>query len=701
MSLNNYKFGYNLTIRNISELSHHFHIPAYQRGYRWERKHVKQLLEDLLEHFNAAKQDTPPYYLQPVVVAPKTATKDDLDMKESKENEVTGIDKEDNEVAAIDKKENTDSSVTEETTEINDYDLIDGQQRLTTFLIILKALNEFKANNPSRKQFQGLNFEAPFTIDYETRTDTQIFLGNVDKESFQIEDVQTVVTQEYARKFPDYLYIWHAYQEAKNWLANHDEDAYRIADILLNNVKIIWYELNEVVESWEKFAQLNVGKIPLTNSELVKALLLSDQNQDIKDYEKDIIVNQWDEIEKELSDKHFWSFLTTTSPTEPRIDFLFDLLASKPKNNRDDFFTFQHFSKLLKDNKDLKGKNIWDDIYSKYLRIKDWFTDPWYYHRIGYLVTIDDGSEKFREIFNYAFPENKEPKTKTEVRTKIKELIEKSINWRDVGIDSIWMLTYDDKESEDYKQKKGKPHNQKIINLLTLYNVMIYDYLNKAHGSRYPFYAHNNASGGWSLEHIHAQHSERLVKAEQWQNWITDHIESLKRIKKYLNIDKKGDVELIKRWNNLQERMCNFHKKQDGDEFNEIVNIFLTLTQSDDPRANNEFKDELTNIALLSKDENSRLNNSTFDVKRIIVGQNISTDFLPMGTEKVFLKSISDTLKDNSGAEHPYSCDIDHLYYWGAKDRLAYKYDIWNRLKEYLPAYENPLILTDNDNDAP
>lgn len=86
----------NLVPCSIATLkSYRFRVPSYQRGYRWERLQVRQLLSDLSE----ANPDVP-NYLQSIVVAP----------------------------------------VSEDS--VHYYDLIDGQQRLTTIYLILKALSK-------------------------------------------------------------------------------------------------------------------------------------------------------------------------------------------------------------------------------------------------------------------------------------------------------------------------------------------------------------------------------------------------------------------------------------------------------------------------------------------------------------------------------------------------------------------------------
>lgn len=655
-----------LEIRSVSGLTGRFRIPSYQRGYRWERRHVRQLLDDLLEHTEDNKSGDP-YYLQPIVVAPVCQDGSDDRM-------------------------------------LYDYDLIDGQQRLTTILIVLRALDVFKAEHPDRKQLAGLDFSAGYSITYATRPDSADFLAKVHlEEALWGGEIRKLT--DIAVEYPDFLYMWHACQEAKDWIGEHDEDLTRLGRTLLNDVKIIWYELNETVESWEKFTQLNVGKIPLTNSELVKAMLLSDQHQDIDDYGRSIVVNQWDSVERELSDRRFYSFLTTSAPSEPRIDFIFDLFAGKPAGNRDEFYTFQYFMDKSAPGHDggalprLKGKELWDDIYLKYLRLRDWYNDSWYYHRIGYLVATDRTGSALRSIFTYAYPDGATEKSKSEVRTEIDRRVRESLVWD--GVSSIWNLSYDDPDSEEYSKKSGRPHNPKIISLLTLYNVMIYDELNARYGIRYPFWSHNSVSGGWSLEHIHAQHSERLTHADKWKEWVADHLDSLRRIRKFLNIDRSGDSVMIAEWDALDVCMSGFAVAPDGDRFDEIVKSFSALTAASDPRTSGEYKDELTNMALLSRDSNSRLNNSTFDVKRVIVSEYVSRDFVPLGTERVFLKSISDEFVRTDGSVRKYSCDVDHVYYWGEKDRTAYRYDIWNRLKPYLPASDNPekTNVESSDND--
>ena len=94
-----------------------FFIPSYQRGYRWTEQQVKDLLNDILEFSQKKKQESEYYCLQPLVV--KRKDKDVL----SSIKAATSIE----EVETLLK---------------GSWEVIDGQQRLTTLFIILSVLGE-------------------------------------------------------------------------------------------------------------------------------------------------------------------------------------------------------------------------------------------------------------------------------------------------------------------------------------------------------------------------------------------------------------------------------------------------------------------------------------------------------------------------------------------------------------------------------
>ena len=105
-----------LETKFVADIRGSFYIPSYQRGYRLSETEVVRLLDDIYQ--NGKKN----YCLQPVVVR---------------------------------KKEDR-------------YELIDGQQRLTTLFLIYKYMNISSS---------GFLDEPKFTLIYETREKSEEFLA--------------------------------------------------------------------------------------------------------------------------------------------------------------------------------------------------------------------------------------------------------------------------------------------------------------------------------------------------------------------------------------------------------------------------------------------------------------------------------------------------------------------------------------------
>ena len=127
-------------------LGMNFFIPGYQRGYRWKTRQVEDLLDDIYEFMQSGKDGK--YCLQPLVVK-YSASKDRL---LDKLNE------------ALKEKENDIQSAYQVLKDYQRWDVVDGQQRLTTIYILLSYLDKTKA---------------PYTLQYETRKGSQDFLKNI------------------------------------------------------------------------------------------------------------------------------------------------------------------------------------------------------------------------------------------------------------------------------------------------------------------------------------------------------------------------------------------------------------------------------------------------------------------------------------------------------------------------------------------
>lgn len=627
-----------------------FRIPSFQRGYRWERLQVEQLLEDIVESDAGV-----PYYLQPVVVAP---CPDDYAGKIR-----------------------------------FDYDLIDGQQRLTTILLLLKALTmlsmPLSADEMRRMIDEDRSVEITdrmalvsaishfdvsddFCIIYETRLSSELFLEKVSSLDPRVTSDKALITES-----PDHLYMWHAFNTIVTWLKSHPiTSASRIAEVIKSRVRIIWYELPETVTDWKKFTDLNIGKIPLTNSELVKALFLRSDNfsgknnEEAEEYEKQTLVAQWDQIERELTQDAFWGFLTRKSPSgyPTRIDLIFDLIAgTTAADRRDPFFTFNYFVRWFREHGEMTGKKKWEQIYLQYQRLRDWYGDRRIYHMLGYLVAVDYPRDILGKIFRFACGSGKRPNRSNErVANLLERLVTLSLRmphdrkFKDVK--TFRDLKYN--IADEPEKREDKAHHEMIRRYLTLYNIMVMESAGPT--LRYSFAHHNTVKGGWSLEHIHAQKSQSLNKGWQWVEWIKNHTRTLEGIERAYS----KDEAVVKDVRDLIERMKEYKEADGRERFNKLADVFRGIIESL-PGANGLYQDEMANMALLGRDGNSTLNNSTFDVKRRKILEMLSTDFVPVATERVFLKAVD-------------GCDTEHLFFWGQEDRDAYMEDMNKKLSKYI-----------------
>lgn len=261
-----------------------FQVKAYQRGYRWKEHDVIRLLDDIRE-FGAKRNFDELYCLQPVVV-----------------------------------KRDEDESVCE---------LIDGQQRLTTIMLILNCL---AAINPGCSP-------APYAIEYETRQGTS---GSFLRADFYKQSVDKLwgdfIAGDRAADKIDNYHFYHAAAAVHRWSSNNLPPAQMPAfqHLILSAVAVIWYEPPGDESSEEIFSRLNVGKIPLTNAELLKAAFL---------HQRPARAYKWNEMEQALETDDFWYFLNkNAAKTSSPMDFLFDLAAGRTDREQDVFFSFSRLT---------------------------------------------------------------------------------------------------------------------------------------------------------------------------------------------------------------------------------------------------------------------------------------------------------------------------------------------------------------------
>jgi hypothetical protein len=488
------------TINDILGLK--FYIPSYQRGFRWSDQQVTDLLEDIWEFAQKEKLKDEFYCLQPIIVTEKG----------------------------------------------DKWELIDGQQRLTSIFIILSFLQKER-----------------FEIEFETRPKSKEFLDSL---SNKFDDSNI-----------DFFHISKAFELVNNWFNEKEKKGVRyIKDkfnlTLLESTKVIWYQVNDGTDPIGIFTRINIGKIPLTNAELIKALFLKSDNfgkDPERAYLKQIeIASEWDRIEYSLQREDFWYFINKDSNELPtRIEFLFNLMAGKI-DAKDEYFTFRYFYKRFNGDAQKNVELVWKEIKDYYMTFEEWFDDPELYHLIGYLITVGLNIEMIKD--------DSLSKSKSDFKKYINERIKLQVNF------PISDLEYGS-------------DNQKISKVLLLFNLVTL-INNQDSNSRFPFDRFKKEK--WSIEHIHAQNSDGLVTIKQWNAWLSAHADSLNRI----DFDKYSElIEEIKKLNDV-----NITK----DIFDDLFTKVLTAINSND---DNDDLHDIRNLALLDRDSNSALNKSIFEIK--------------------------------------------------------------------------------------
>jgi len=549
-----------LETKLVCEITGTFFVPSYQRGYRWGEDEVVRLLNDV--YTNGRN----PYCLQPIVVRKKSDC----------------------------------------------YELIDGQQRLTTLYLIYRYLYQM---NPSYYD------EPLFSLVYETRENSEEFLKSMDL-SRRNENI-------------DFWFMANAYETIEKWFASEKRIRDRaISDCFDQFTKVIWYEVGEDEDAISLFTRLNIGKIPLTSAELVKAMFLSNKGKEVSHLERQEEISlQWDNMERELHNESLWYFLTNMTMTgyQTRIDLVLDLIAQKPSDNREKYYTFFKIDEL---GKTMTLEDLWRKIQQTFLTLKDWYENHELYHKIGYLVASEEMT--LQGIYDLSIG-----KTKQEFRSLLDACISKSIEIKGNYAD----LSYE--KPLDYK---------KISTLLLLFNVESVR-KNGEQSEWFPFDKFKYDKKGkvaWSLEHIHAQQSEGLRTQEMWKKWLELHIPSVRAV--------AGDMDLIAAMQDAIDK-----PKLERNEFDELQQKVIDLLSV---KGNTEYLHSIGNLALLKTSDNAALNNSTFDVKRsMIVEMDREGQYIPFCTKMVFLKY--------------YTPSAQELHFWGQPDRAAYIKAINGVLKPY------------------
>ena len=415
--------------------------------------------------------------------------------------------------------------------ENNRVNVVDGQQRLTTLKLILGEEN------------------GELTIDYARQANEALDIHFKNMAKVVIDEKLGEIGSERRTEF-----------------------CKKIKD----RCKFLYYEVEKAKEM-STFNDLNSGKIPAKDSELVKCVMLTLGTDEASNVTK-ARADEWDNIERMLNNNSLFSFITprNTWRENDRMTVLLRYAGLIPTKTEQEEEVFPFLTRILDELKTKSRYTIWKIIYSAFYRLLEWYNDPLMYHAFGAVVHRRGNNESIFKINN-----NKQ----------ILNIIE-------------GMAIYHPKSDKDDFKNWGSG----LFNYLLLSNVA---FCWERWPYRYSFEKHRQVDV-WTMEHIFARNQKDLNESEL-NDWLGEKCSP----------QKFEDYQKECKENNGDEWLSNeLGSRYPSTEDNSINNLALL------PRdANSSFNNKLF--------EGKRQLVSQWSSERWI------TYWAPPVTEAVFMKSLT------------------------------------------------------------
>lgn len=611
-----------LCLKSVPEImdGRNFFVPAYQRGYRWSEKQMTDLLDDLYEFAvtpkNGKEDGIPKFYcLQPLIVRKLTDQEILASLRASGQPELSP-----------------------ETT----WEVVDGQQRLTSLYILFRQLFAKGRLSPEELREMGIPL---YNLYYETRPETADFLQKLSDKTASAKACVNI----------DFHFISNAYKCIDTWLkerapaiaSRHGQNPYArdILDTLAKllrtssaatgedsgSVRFIWYELasDSSKDPIEEFLEINTGKIPLTEAELIKALFLQKRNftreqekgqpKDSQGWEQEEqlkIALQWEQMENALQQNDFWHLLSSSEESDNRMQLLFELryFEEHPDGKLEDGNLFRYYYDKFQKNDCGKDVNDeWELIFQIFDILGEWYEDPELYNMVGYLVhagmeRVPAGME-LKRIFSL-----RDRIRPDEPRSRFGQLLRDEIANRLPPKGEVVA----GKLNLSYADKKKVRNLMLFLDIFQL-NKQISALREKDPLFRSPIYKFPfdlYVSQAWDVEHIDSVTKNPLKDVSQKEEYLRQTMQAL-------NMSVNASVEQLfdeKKYDEIWDKV--YKKSQEN---------------ADDP----ELRDRPGNLVLLDAATNRSYGNNIFAMKRAEINKVITSGrFVPICTRLVFNKSF-------------------------------------------------------------
>lgn len=588
----------------VSELvtgNYQFSIPSYQRGYRWESteaggedeqeaKQVDDLLNDLTYFVTSNPHKKANYYLQPLMVKPRLLA---------------------------------DGSY--------EWDVLDGQQRLTTMLLVLKCLKE--------RLYDGQQFGL-YELKYANRKQLDFNRITFDRDSadYDFPMANENLDSYYVRKAKDRIERWY-----DNELSNNPSLSDKFKEMLFYpdetrgvnsspalRAKFIWYNVQALQpgapqlngnrqHDIEVFNRLNRGKISLTDSELIKALFLLcikvAPAYGSSLLTPETLVRKWDDMGKKFQNEEFWNMIAPKGADySNRLDLLFDFIKDCSGNGKGSAYRF-YYKKMhgLFTSPDInKVEELWTEVKQYFDTLCKWHENVHKHNFIGYLI---ENGEDLANIYS-------SPDLETKIR--------KGLGLENV--DEIDTLRYYD--NEGYK---------KIRKVLLLFNVLTCDKF----GQKFPSNLYRDNT--FDVEHVNSQTDNPIEKIDEKIAWVKQQAIPCLWIDRnetdtngILTSGAREARDLITEGVQFLRDVKLNNNRDTGSKFKGYRTAVEYYYASGNRNTGMFEKDAIGNLALLNSSINREYKNALFPQKlRTLKRSDQEGVYIPLCTKYMFLKYYS------------------------------------------------------------
>ena len=308
-----------------------FDIPDYQRAYSWNKDNLKQLIDDIMDSIGLNKQNNnvfeeyEPYFIGSIVLCSKEY-KDDG----------SGL-----------------------------YDVIDGQQRLTSIIILIATIRDLTKNEAYKNILSSLIYQKPNEL-MGIKESIRVRVRGKEAEFFKkyvLTDGGTDLVNEIDEKE-----ISEAKQNMLNAIRTFkevfvDENGEVLESKLdeftkyfLQKVVVVVITTDSFTSAFRLFNVINARGLPLTNADLLK----SENLRVISEDKRNIYTDMWENIEQELG--------------KDKLEQIIGFMRTMKQNRKATATVYEEFSKkIFVSEPDYIGVNFVEhlkeikDLYNKYI----------------------------------------------------------------------------------------------------------------------------------------------------------------------------------------------------------------------------------------------------------------------------------------------------------------------------------------------